>query len=572
MLALSLGTTLFLWRLYDSSLTTQAKKTYQDKTEAIASRIVKRMHENEQVLRGAAGLLNSHPEVTRDEWRRYVSTLGLGEHYPGIQGVGFSKWLKPEEKERHIQQVRSEGFPQYAIHPECPPGAECAAYTSIIYLEPFDWRNQRAFGYDMLSEPIRRMAMEKARDDATTTIAAKIILVQETDKDRQNGMLMVVPVYRLGMRTDTIESRRDALLGYAYSPIRINDFITATFDKMPQDVAFALFASSNQDSDSLLFSSIQSEHIKIPEHYAPSFHSSKTVEAFGRSWLITFATLPAFAVEAHGYLSYSALASGLVVSVLLSMIAGMLRSARDRAFLAARKLAESEEKYRILFRDSPEPYLILTNGVFVDCNRATEVILRGDRAQILGKPPELLSPEFQADGRRSSEVAEERLEEALRTGHKTFEWVHRRLDGEEFFVEVAIALIRLDGMPSLFTAWRDITERKRTEKALEELNRNLEVLTITDSLTGIANRRHFDEVLVQEHARHARSGAELSLILLDVDHFKAFNDTYGHVKGDDCLRQVAQVIADCATRAADLAARYGGEEFACILPETDRSG
>lgn len=121
-------------------------------------------------------------------------------------------------------------------------------------------------------------------------------------------------------------------------------------------------------------------------------------------------------------------------------------------------------------------------------------------------------------------------------------------------------------------SFQDITERKQAEKVLEDLNRRLEILSITDGLTGIANRRHFDEMLVKEHARHARSGVELSLIMLDIDHFKLFNDSYGHVAGDDCLRQVGRVISDCLVRPADLAARYGGEEFACILPETRHSG
>lgn len=118
----------------------------------------------------------------------------------------------------------------------------------------------------------------------------------------------------------------------------------------------------------------------------------------------------------------------------------------------------------------------------------------------------------------------------------------------------------------------DVAVRMRAEEALEGLNRKLELLSVTDGLTGIANRRHFDEALVQEHARHARSGAELSLIMLDLDHFKAFNDCYGHVAGDDCLRRIGQVLANCIDRPADLAARYGGEEFACILPETDSYG
>lgn len=141
------------------------------------------------------------------------------------------------------------------------------------------------------------------------------------------------------------------------------------------------------------------------------------------------------------------------------------------------------------------------------------------------------------------------------------------------FIVTAKPLLDSRGkMIGIVESFQEITERKRAEKALEESRREFEALSLTDGLTGIANRRSFDEVLAREYARHSRSGAELSLILLDIDHFKSFNDCYGHVSGDECLRQIAQVIADCAGRPADLAARYGGEEFACILPETDSSG
>jgi diguanylate cyclase (GGDEF)-like protein/hemerythrin-like metal-binding protein/PAS domain S-box-containing protein len=235
-------------------------------------------------------------------------------------------------------------------------------------------------------------------------------------------------------------------------------------------------------------------------------------------------------------------------------------------------MRESEEKHRIMFMDSPDAYLIIRDGVFVDCNRASEAMLRGDRTQIIGLTPDSLSPEFQPDGKKSAQSAEEKINDAFRNGSNTFEWLHRRLDGSDFFVEVTIASMLLEGKQTLFTSWRDITGRKQAEKALEESRCALEALSITDGLTGIANRRRFDEVLNQEYARHARSGAELSLIMLDIDHFKTFNDTYGHVAGDDCLRRIGRVIADCANRLTDLAARYGGEEFAYILPETDRAG
>ena len=110
--------------------------------------------------------------------------------------------------------------------------------------------------------------------------------------------------------------------------------------------------------------------------------------------------------------------------------------------------------------------------------------------------------------------------------------------------------------------------RVRNQIELKQARDQLARLATTDGLTGLANRRRFDEVLAMEHARHVRSGAKLALIMLDIDHFKLFNDTYGHVRGDDCLRAVAKVLKTTLHRATDLAARYGGEEFACILPDT----
>jgi diguanylate cyclase (GGDEF)-like protein len=93
-----------------------------------------------------------------------------------------------------------------------------------------------------------------------------------------------------------------------------------------------------------------------------------------------------------------------------------------------------------------------------------------------------------------------------------------------------------------------------------------------DGLTGLANRRRFDEVLDQECRRARREGAPLALIMTDVDFFKKYNDNYGHQGGDECLRRVASVLAESARRPADLAARYGGEEFAVVLPHTTEQG
>lgn len=113
---------------------------------------------------------------------------------------------------------------------------------------------------------------------------------------------------------------------------------------------------------------------------------------------------------------------------------------------------------------------------------------------------------------------------------------------------------------------------RKLTNTLAKANRQLELMNLTDPLTGLSNRRHFDAVLPKEYARHSRSGTWLSLIMLDIDYFKRFNDTYGHIQGDLCLKHVADVIRQCVTRASDLSVCYGGEEFICILPDTDLSG
>ncbi len=146
-------------------------------------------------------------------------------------------------------------------------------------------------------------------------------------------------------------------------------------------------------------------------------------------------------------------------------------------------------------------------------------------------------------------------------------------DGNYVWIRDVVHVVRKENgeVDSLIGFMFDISERKKTEQELIKLQKELEELSFKDGLTGVANRRMFDSVIETEWLKARQNKQPLSLIIIDIDFFKEYNDFYGHLQGDDCLKQVAETLNNVKARSRDFFGRFGGEEFVMLLPETDEN-
>ena len=320
---------------------TLAKREFALVCNEITTRISIRLRSHAQLLRSGASLFGISDSVKRKDWKIFIESSKLNKNLPGIQGVGFSVIIKKEQLQRHIQQIRKEGFPEYAVHPT----GDRKIYTSIIYLEPFTDRNLRAFGYDMYSEPIRRKAMEQACDYDIAALSEKVVLVQETDKDLQAGTLMYVPVYRKGMSTNTTEDRRTAVLGWVYSPYRMVDLMQGILGSRDLNdnnkIHLQIYDNDSISQNSLLFDNQSKDTIG---------HTDKPVETLtipivfnGKKWTLLYSKPN----EQFAYFESKVivvLLSGFIISLLLFSLSLSLLNTRFKA----QQIKESEIKLREL--------------------------------------------------------------------------------------------------------------------------------------------------------------------------------------------------------------------------------
>ncbi|MCZ4695226.1 PAS domain S-box protein [Ancylomarina euxinus] len=313
----------------------------------ITSKINLRLHAHAQLLRSGAALFSVSDTVTRETWSDYIKKSKVDSNLPGILGTGFSLLVQKTRLEQHIQQIRNEGFSDYKVWPESHGDTS----TAIIFLEPFSQRNIRAFGFDMMSESVRREAMERARDLDIAALSGKVLLVQETKTDVQAGSLMYVPVYQKGAAINTIEQRRSAIVGWVYSPYRMTDLMLGILDKWElkhnrKTFYLHIFDEKDCSSQSLLFESHKIEEQEESENIR--FSLNVPIDFNGHQWTLVFSQKKENFIIDY-IISWTVLIGGLIISILLLLLTNsMLSTKRKAQKIAATLTSELKENERLL--------------------------------------------------------------------------------------------------------------------------------------------------------------------------------------------------------------------------------
>ncbi|MGN5593092.1 CHASE domain-containing protein [Stutzerimonas nitrititolerans] len=346
----------------------------------VTNAIEQRLIDHEQILFGAAGLFAASGEVSRAQWRAYVERQQLADRYPGIQGVGFSKVVRASEREAHEQSIRAEGFADYRIQPE----GERPVYMPIVYLEPFNDRNRAAFGYDMYAEPVRHQAMRQAASTGKSRISGKVVLRQETHGKVQAGVLIYVPLYHPAMPLETAEQRMNALLGFAYSPYRMDDLMEGILGAADLNLSLRIYSGPTQQAEQLLFAS--------KEHAPGDAAHSQDVQLsiYGGTWTLHMESLPAFE---SGFSANEGLVAilGAGISLLLFFLISSLAFRQRRAEILAGQMTERiRENKRALQLSEERLSLALkgSNDGLWDLNLAADTFYASPRTwHMLGYQP-----------------------------------------------------------------------------------------------------------------------------------------------------------------------------------------
>ncbi|MFC4312862.1 CHASE domain-containing protein [Steroidobacter flavus] len=440
------------------------QSTLEERASHSEHAVEDRMMACEAVLRAGAGFIDNAWPVAEEQWRRFVAPLNLGEVLVGVQGYGFTAVVDK------LSPAQLGALPAGLW--SNPAGREEHPQTAIIFLEPHDLRNKQALGFDMASETVRRAAMERARDERTAAVSGKVTLVQEIDSKPQPGFLMYVPVYQRDLPTATVQERRDALIGYVYSPFRAGDFMERVFEGDPRDVELEVYDDGQVRPGELLYRRAGKD-----AHVVESVFILRQVVVGGHAWTLRLAATASMIKNNQLVPVWVVWMVGACGSVLLSCLAfAMARSRhvlRERV-LADERLLEQERDAATILENSLEVFIVIDGqDRILEWNKQAVQTFGWTKDEVLGRQlAEIIVPESLREAHIN----------AIRNFHirkhtvlgKRVEMPAVRRDGTGIIVAISIASTLRRGQTVFFASLRDITARRQQEEQVKLLTATLE--------------------------------------------------------------------------------------------------
>ncbi len=317
--ALSLAVTFGAWRVAQFEVASNTQSEFDYQVRQAVRRIEQRMATYEQVERGTQAYLMGSMKVRREDFQLYVAALRLSEKFPGIQGI--------------------------ALAALAAPGRQGGA-SAITHIEPFTGLNPRALGFDMLTEPTRREAMERARDSGEAAASGKVRLIQEIGRHEQVGLVMYLPVYGRGLPAATPEERRASLVGWVGAPFRMDDLMAGIGGERGSDIVLTIYDGLSLAPESLLYVAPAA----AAATHRPLYQATRKIAVGGRPWNLKFRSAPLFEARMRSDRPTVIAVVGLAISTLFALLVWSLASGRGRAMALASattaQLRESEFRWK----------------------------------------------------------------------------------------------------------------------------------------------------------------------------------------------------------------------------------
>jgi diguanylate cyclase (GGDEF)-like protein/PAS domain S-box-containing protein len=514
-------------------------------------------------------------DVSEDEFNGFAHPLLVY-----TQAYSWTPKVVDAERESYERRVREAGVTDYSVR-ELGPDSRLKVADTRPYYFPVRYTLSRStlalpLGFDVNSEPVRRATLERALQSDDMAASPLMELVGLETEDRK-GVLLVAPVTA---RSHAAAAEAGPFQGFLLAVISLRKLMTEGLPSADEDnLAVGLEDITSQQTPEVLYGSDAKPAIS-------DLKLTKTVDFAGRSYRLQVRPTAVF-ITANPSGNDSVVILGALLSFMLSALLYALISQRQRAVQLVEQrtlqLREREQQLRgahgqlrNVLDAATQVAIIATDleGVITTFNIGAERMLGYSSAQVCGQltlrqlhlSSELAEHVCELSQRygRSIKTGEAMLVESVEEhGHQAHDWTLVRQDGSHLRVNMQVSpvLDEHDQWIGYLAVCLDITERKRVEEELR-------TMSVTDALTGVYNRRYFQERLQAELLRVDRHGGIFSVVMLDIDHFKCINDQLGHAVGDHVLQAICKRLCH-RLRRSDVFCRLGGEEFMVLCPDTD---